>query len=370
MAKLRKTKRTLLALAIFLAAPALYIGVGCRGSSDAGSTVTMPMIDPETRAKVDGVPNYRFPEEKSYLTFPEWYIVYTSQDFAGYTAKNYPSGFSYFRSAGEFWTSYCAVNQWVTPRYDFNFGTQLMIYVIGISHSVEYVFKGLYENTIGRLSELFAPTPPTPEDLFARQYAYDYGQWLNTVPWYDFAFAERLQQFWDNVPFSGPGPVRKAERRFAVSAELGIKAAYGWLIRGGTESVYEPAQLEIHALMRGLPIDTAPIDRRIALVETFRDGSQLVKLPRYQPFTEIVQELAQTNAAFLEIGGNSRILISLVAPDNWAPPKDIPPVLFETQILSGMGGKRVGLSVTVNELLDVIRKIGPSGARLEHVYDY
>ncbi|WP_119269866.1 hypothetical protein [Taklimakanibacter deserti] len=370
MAKLRKTKRTLLALAIFLAVPALYIGVGCRGSSDIGSSVTVPVIDPETRTKVDGVPNYRFPEEKSYLTFPEWYIVYTSQDFASYIDKNYPNGFSYFRSAGEFWTSYCAVNQWVTPRYEFNFGTHLMIYVIGISHTVEYVIKGIYENTIGRLSELFAPVPPTPEDLFQRKYAFDYGQWLNTVPWYDFAFGERLTQFWETVPFAGPGPVRKAERRFAVSAELAVKAAYGWLIKGGSETVYEPAQLEIHALMRGLPLDTAPIDRRIVLVETFRDGTQLVKLPRYQPFTEIVQKLGQTNATFLEIGGNSNILISLTVPDNWAPPEGMPPILFETKILSGAGGKRVGLSVPVTLLLDVVRNIAPSGAQLEHVYDY
>lgn len=370
MAKLRKTKWALLAFAIFLAAPIAYIGIGCQGASDAGSSVTMPVIEPETRAKLDDLPGYRFPEEKSYLTFPEWYIVYTSQDYANYIARNYPSGFGYFRSVSEFWTSYCAVNRLVAPRYDFNAGTHLMIYVIGISHTVEYLIKGLYENTIGRVSEFFAPTPATDEDLFARKYAHDYGQWLNTVPWYDFAFAERLSEFWNTVPFAGPGPVRKAERRFATSAELGVKAAYGWLISGGTETVYEPAQLEIYALMRGLPIDTAPIDRRIELVESFRDGSQLVKFPRYQPFTEIVQKLGATNASFLEIGGNSNILISLTAPDNWTPPDDVPPVLFETQILSGAGGKRVGLSVPVSLLLDVVRKIGASGAQVEHIYDY
>src|SRR5215510_9659053 len=99
MAKLRKTKRVLLALAIFLASPALYLFLGCRGSSDVGSTVTVPVIDPEGRAKVDALPDYRFPEEKSYLSFPEWYVVYTSQDFARFIAKTYPSGFGYFRSA-------------------------------------------------------------------------------------------------------------------------------------------------------------------------------------------------------------------------------------------------------------------------------
>ena len=370
MAKLRKTKRLLLALAIFLAVPALYIGVGCRGSSDIGSTVTVPVIDPEARAKVDALPNYRLAEEKSYLTFPEWYIAYSSQDFAGFVSKAYPSGFSYFRSAGEFWTSYCAVNRWVMPRYDFSFGTQLMIFLSGIGHTVDYLIAGIYENTIGRLSELYAPSPLTPEDLFERQYANDYAQWLNSVPWYDFAFGERLKQFWETVPFSGPGPVRKAERRFAISADLAVKTAFGFVGKSASEIINAPAEPSIYALMRGLPLDTAPIDRRIALVETFRDGTQLVQLPRSQPFTEIVQKLGQTNASFLEIGGNSNILISLRAPENWAPSPDMPPILFETMVLSGIGGKRVGLSVPVSVLLDVIRQLGPSGARLDHIYDY
>ena len=370
MAKLRKTKWTILALAIFLAVPALYIGVGCRGSSDIGSSMTVPVIDPEARAKVDALPNYRLPEQKSYLAFPRWYLVYTTQDFASYIDKAYPSGFGYFRTVGDFWTSYCAVNQWVTPRYEVSFGSRLTLYAIGISHTAEYLIKGIYENTIGRLSENFAPAPPTPEDLFARKYAYEYGQWLGTVPWYEFDFAERLARLWGNVPFTGPGPFRKADRRFAVSADLAIKQVFAWLIKGGSGIVDEPAEPEIHVLMRGLSIDTAPIDRRIEIVETFRDGTQLVKLPRQLPFSEIVQKLAQTNATFLEIGGNSNILISLRAPDNWKPPEDMPPVLFETSILSGLGGKRVGLSVPVTLLLDIIRKVGPSGAQVEHIYDY
>src|SRR5689334_5832439 len=142
MAKLRKTKWAILALVVFLAAPIVYIGIGCQGNSDAGSNATAPVIAPETRTRLDELEGYRLPEEKSFLTFPEWYIVYTSQDFANFIARYYPSGFAYFRSASEFWTSYCAVNRLVAPRYDFNAGTHLMIYVIGISHTVEYVIKG------------------------------------------------------------------------------------------------------------------------------------------------------------------------------------------------------------------------------------
>jgi hypothetical protein len=370
MAKLRKTKRFLGILIVLLALPAAYLGIGCRGASDEGSKVTVPLIDPEARAKVDGMADYRLPEENTYLAFGESYVVSASQDYANYIARSYPSGFRFFASVGDFWTSYCAISRRVMPRYKFKASAQLAIYGAGLGHTAEFVSKGLYEKTIGRLSEAFAPTPPSAEDLFARRFAYEYGQWLNTVPWYDFAFGERLVTFWRTVSFSGPGEFRKGERRFALSAELAFKAAYSWLIRGGSSTVYQPSEADIYALMRGLTPNTGAVDRRIELVEVFRDGSQLVKLPRYQPFTEVVQKLAVTNATFLEIAGNSNILLTVRAPDDWGPPAEAPPVMFEAQVLSGEGGKRVGISVPVTMLLDVVRKIEASGARLDHVYDY
>jgi hypothetical protein len=367
---MRKLAKVLLVLIVILALPALYIGIGCQGEAEEGSSVIAPVISAEARAAADALPHYRREEERAYLTFPEWYIVYTSQDYARYIDQHYPSGFAFFTSAGEFWTSYCSVNRHVAPRYEFNAGTHLMIYVIGVSHSIEYVLKGVYENTIGRLAELFAPDPPTAEDLFARMFAADYGTFLNTIPWYDYPFATRLSELWNEVTFSGDGQVRKIERRFALSLELMVKAAYGFLIKGGTESVYEPADLEIHALMRHLPIDTAAIDPRIKVVQTFNDATQLVTLPRYEPFTEIAGKLADSEAEFLEIAGNSEILVSVSAHDDWNAPAEAGEMLFAVSNLSGGGGKRVALSVPVTKLTAAIRAIRQSGAAFEHVYDY
>ena len=367
---MRKLAKALIVLIVILAMPALYIGIGCQGDMDEGSSVTAPLISADARAAADALPHYPPDEERAYLTFPEWYIVYTSQDYARFIDQHYPSGFSFFRSAGEFWTSYCAVNRHVSPRYAFNAGTHVMIYVIGISHSVEYVLKGVYENTIGRVSEIFAPDPPTAEDLFARLFATEYGDFLNTIPWYDYPFASRLMELWDNVGFSGDGQARKIERRFALSLELAVKAAYGWLIKGGTESVYEPADVEIHALMRHVPIDTAAVDERIKIDQTFNDATQLVTLPRYEPFTEIVGKLADTDAEFLEIAGNDEILISVAANDEWVAPPEAGGVLFAVSNLSGGGGKRVALSVPVTGLMAAVRAIRQSGARFEHIYDY
>ena len=256
------------------------------------------MLPEEVRAKLAGVSGYQFPEEKSYLTFPEWYIVYSSQDYAAHIAKERPSSFAYLTTATEFWTSYCRVNRVAAARYPFNVGTQVMIYVIGVSHSAEFIVKGIYENTIGRVLEWVSPEQPVEEEVFAQGFATDYGQWLNTTPWYDFDFWGRLQTLWSDVPVYGDGFLRKMERRVALSAELLFKSGYGWMIRGGTNAAYAPAQLEISAVMKGHTAAITGVDARIKIETVFADGTLLATLPRYQPFTEIALKLAESPVSF------------------------------------------------------------------------
>ena len=102
-----------------------------------------------------------------------------------------------------------------------------MIYTIGISFSVEYAIKGTYENTLGRLTEWLRGRTPTAEDRFAHQVAQDYARFLYRLPWYQYPFFDRLKEFWAQTPASGAAPVRKWERRGALSLEYGVKAGYG-----------------------------------------------------------------------------------------------------------------------------------------------
>src|SRR5437870_5113789 len=45
-------------------------------------------------------------EDQTYLTLPEWYIVYSADEYAAFLAQNRPSGFPYFRAAWQFWQAY------------------------------------------------------------------------------------------------------------------------------------------------------------------------------------------------------------------------------------------------------------------------
>jgi len=358
----------LLALVIVLALPAVYIHGACRGGM--GSEIPAAQGHPAAIERtLRSLGDYRRDEARSFLTFPEWYIVFTSQDYARYIAAHRPSGFRYFASAFAFWTNYCAINRYATPRYAFDSEFHVVDYVIGMSHSVEFVVKGLYENTIGRLSELFAPDAPTAEERFAATLFADYGNFLRTTPWYEYPFAQKRKELSTQVESTGPGPVRKWERRLALSMELAVKSAYAGLIRGGTQAAFKTPILTTVAIVRNLPKDLrAGTDNVRVLAEA--DGASLVSFPRYAPFADLVLRLAATDLDFVEIAGNNEILITVLMKDaNAELPPEVQEV-FRADLLSGEGGSRVGLAVPVPALMRTIRALTAAGHRIEHIYDY
>src|SRR5262249_58242157 len=87
-------------------------------------------------------------EAQTFLTLPEWYIVYSADEYAAFLARDRPSGFPFFRAVGQFWSMYGAVLRETWQRYPFNWGYNAMIWVIGASYSAEYVAKGLYESSV------------------------------------------------------------------------------------------------------------------------------------------------------------------------------------------------------------------------------
>jgi hypothetical protein len=121
------------------------------------------MLSEESRNEVD-----------SYITYPEWAIVYAYDDFAAVTRRGSKSDFHYLDSIRSFWTSLCALER-VAPQHgqvalDYN----ATLYIIGPSFTAEMATEGLYENTIGALTVRIRGPKHTPEDEFALNVADDY----------------------------------------------------------------------------------------------------------------------------------------------------------------------------------------------------
>src|SRR5262245_39958475 len=71
-------------------------------------------------------------EVQTFLTLPEWYIVWSAEEYAEVLAHGAPSEFSYFESNAQFWRAYRTVFH-RTEGYAPNPEYQVMNCVIGAS---------------------------------------------------------------------------------------------------------------------------------------------------------------------------------------------------------------------------------------------
>lgn len=364
----RCLKRGLLAIAILIAliviVPLAYIELGCRPAVNANaSTASGPALPPITES------GYRRKLDNTYFTFPEWYIVYSFEDFGRYLDRGSESGFAYGAHIAGFWRSFCTINRAVPPATESRFETKLMIYVIGISYSVEYALKGLYENTIGRVTEWVRGETRTPQDEYARAVTQDYAAFLYTVPWYKYPFGEKLRGLFA-IKAPTPSYVRTFERDFALGADYFIKIGYAWLIQKGLDATSDAEARDLFFVVATLPPDVLAKEPRIKPVRALNADWQLVEAPRYKAFGEILQGLLDRGISVAEIAGNREIFITVVAPKDAKLAVPDTTELFSLDLDARSGFRRAGLRAKVGSLVAISRDLKAAGATIEHYYDY
>jgi hypothetical protein len=166
--------------------------------------------------------------------------------------------------------------------------------------------------------------------------------------------------------------VRAVERRFSLSLQYGIKSLYA----KGIEALagLSPADLEIGSVVVAPPGKALPADARIRTVREVRasDGRQgvLMITPRYREFTRIIRLVGANSLSFGEIAGNTRILTTVLAPPGALPPADGAKPIFETDVQSMPGWRRVGYDTKVSAVAALPAAVEARGAKFEHAYDY
>jgi hypothetical protein len=354
----RLLRGVMVALLLIAIPPAIFIGAKCyRGSVSTPSVST---------ADIAG---YQRPEVFTYLTLPERYIVYSAEEYAGLVAQRSPADFPYLGAISQYWAFYGAACEATRSAYPFDAGYHLMLGVIGAGFTVEHAIKGVYENTAGRLTAWWAGRD-TPEDAFAAKTAAEYGAFMHTLPWYEFPFGARLRSLWRDVPLWGPRPVRKLERRSALTIEYAVKGAYGWLIGLVSRSVDGAEDPKIHARIEGAT-DAILRDARVERVRATGGGAYIVRLPRHEAFTKTALALLDSGVRFVDVAGNDDMLVTVVAP-----------AAFDERGIRGAGAvasrpiltdprrKRVALLAPVARLHEVVRALRAAGATIERLHDY
>ncbi|MCB9694279.1 MAG: FAD-binding oxidoreductase [Alphaproteobacteria bacterium] len=315
------------------------------------------------RARLAARPTWLRPADQTFLTLPEWLVVYSADELGAFLAHERPSAFPYLAAVSQFWNRYRAVWAVCRERYAFNGGYHAMIAVVGASYTVEMVGKGLYEGTVGRLFEGGGRT--AQEDHYARVTA-DYGAFTHHTPWYAFPFAERRAEL-GSLPAQG-GTLRQWERSFASRVELTLKGWWAGAIASATGAAYAPEAERIELWVRADPAALAGIPG-VEVVETLGGRDLLVTLPRYEPFTAAAVALASRDVEVVEIAGARSILVQVVVPTGadvslWGA------TLTRWPILTRPEQERVAMEIPVHRLDDVLPALTASGYRLEHLYDF
>ena len=365
---LKCLRRIVTAIAILVAlsvlVPLAYIEGTCRPASIASESsapaAALPAIDE---------PGYRRKQDNTFFTFPEWYIVYSFEDFGRFLETSSESHFNYLGHILGFWRSFCTINRAVPATGQSLADVKTMIYVIGVSYSAEYAIKGSYENTIGRVFEWIRGEARTPQDDYARKVLQDYAAFLYTIPWYKYPFCEKLDGLM-TISAPTPSPSRTWERDFSLGTEYFIKIGYASLIQKALDASNDDEPRDITFVVATLPPEVLAREPRIKPIRALTPQWQLVQAPRYKDLTEILLGLLDQGYGLAEIAGNHEILITVIAPD--AARLDVKDTseLFSLELDARPGFRRAGLKARIDRLVDIVRDLKARGVSIEHFYDY
>lgn len=318
------------------------------------------------------IPGYQRPEESTYLTYPEWAIVYAAREYAEFLkAGSRESQFPYWSYIGRFWQDYAMVIR-ATADKPFNFQNHQMLAVIGTSHTIEHAIQWAYENTVGRVTE-WTSGKPVAVDRYQAGVAAEYAAFLDQIPWYQFPYAEKRAGLLAVEPDVWGDSIRTYERKAQGTLAYSIKQTYADLIKSALAATSDPAFLDIHVWGTGDEPGTVAAaiggepDTKLEK-DMAADGAVFVT-KRYQIFTDMIPRLIARGMRFVEIGGNEEILVTVLSNDEIALPPGTR-LLFGYQLPAEPAVRRTGLTIAVRQLHTVLPALAAARARLEHVYDY
>jgi hypothetical protein len=368
--RLRRLFRVFLicfALLVLLIAVEAIAGWRC----DLQAEIPASVPQPEARkAATAGIKDYSRPEVDAYLSLPEWYIVWSYQEKADFQKNNLPGEFPFFRAVRQYWNIFCCVSRLTKGKYPSNNGEQFAQVVIGTSFSVEYILKGLYEESIGKLSEWTSGHQFTDEDRYAAKVASDYADFVHVRPFYEFHFARHVTGLWAETPFWGAHFLRKWERRAFLTLDYSIEAFYCWVMEKATHLSYGYEPDQTYVWIDNVDEPTLQQIPRLKEVKPMGPRAYVASVPRYQEFTPITLGMSQRGIHFVEIAGNSSIAISVLAPRTWQDRGRLAQQLFSLPIVIRPDWQRVVFRCDVGSLGLFLNSLAAEGVVVEHIYDY
>lgn len=340
-------------IVVLLFIPVGYVEVMCRGSADPQQY--SPLITDAASQRT---------EANTYLTYPEWHIVYAYDGLAEALKSGDEHAFDYASSVVGFWRSTCALMRVADAHGGAGGATRVMIHTIGVSFTAEMALKAAYEETVGRATAWWRGSTKTPQDKVIASMAVDYAAFLRQTPWYAYPFMREARELWAEPAGFG---LRAWERRFGIGLEFAAKAAYARVL-GGAVAATAPARLTIRTVVSGLDETQLADIPEVMVVGPRGDGVE-IETPRYDLFTRILVEIARRGGTIREIAGNDDIMVTLTAPAGGEAGVKHGVAILRLR-RDGFRGDRILVDLKVAALAAFLTEYALGDPGLEHVFDY
>ena len=350
------TKWPLAALGVavlLLLLPVGYVELACRGTATAQTY--RPLITDAA---------FQRREANTYLTYPEWHIVYAYDGLAEALKLGDENAFDYFASVNRFWRSTCSLMRVADAHGGADSDTRIMIHTIGVSFTAEMAVKAAYEETIGRSTAWVRGRRKTPQDQAIAATAVEYAEFLRQTPWYRFPFRRESGELWA-APVTGT--IRGWERRLGIGLEYAVKAAYARMI-GGAVAATAPAKLEIRSVVSGLAEADLSGIPNVKVIGRREEGIE-IETPRYDLFTRILMEIARQGGSVLEIAGNDDIMVTLTVAEGADPGLQQGELILRMK-RDGFASERLLVTVKVRQLASLLKDHALGDPGVEHIFDY
>lgn len=327
-----------------------------------------PYMKDRIERKRESIKGYYRDEAQSILTVPEWYLVFNPKEYADFLeAGNNPSDFPFYASIDEYWTLYDRSMKLVSAAYPKNEEYNTMLNVIGVSITMEYTAKMLYENTAGRVFSWFSNGTMSDEEKVIVQAQRAYSDFIYDTAWYEFKFMPWVKKVWSVSNTAESNWLRKMERTIFFSTEFIFKAGYAKLIEWGAKASYEEPVTEIYLLVTST--DSLHTSENIKII--YEEGDKrIISIKRWGTFTKTILNTSETNMNILEIGGNDEILVSVLIDENQKNNIKQGNLLYESKVVTGSDDVRQVYLLPVDLLLPFVRDITNEGIIVEHIFDY
>ena len=326
-----------------------------------------PYLNQTVEKERASIMGYYRDEGQTILTVPEWYLVFNPKEYADYLeAGNNPSNFPFYASLNEYWKLYDRSMKLASTAYPPNEEYSTMLKVIGVSITMEYAAKIIYENTVGKFFGLFANNMMSAEEKTIVQAQRAYSDLIYDKAWYEFKFMPWVKKVWSVSDTSNSSFLRKWERKFFFTLEFTFKAGYAELIEWAAKASYDEPVKDIYLLTSGKSVGE---NVNIRVIKE-KGGKGIIAVPRWGEFTKTILSLSDKDLVIQEISGNDEIVVSVLMDNNAQINFKNADLLYESSIVSNAKLKRQVYLVPVGQLLPFIWYAKENKLATEHIYDY